>query len=257
MNAEASWRRGMVRIDVDGAAALVTFDRPDKLNAMDRAFWPDLRAALSWVEAQPDLRCVVFRGAGTRAFSVGGDVASFAALGTAEMRREFQVDAMATFEAVAASPMPTIAAVHGYALGGGCEMAMACDIAIAADDAVFGLPEARFGLVPGYGVLRAPSIVGAQMAKLMIFAGERLTAAEALRHGLVQKLFPAEALIPEALKLAASIASAPRSAIGAGKSLIRATLDPALIQLSIETVTALHSTPESRNAVSAFSGGDE
>jgi len=125
---------------------------------------------------------------------------------------------------------------------------------IAADDAVFAMPEARFGLVPGYGVLRAPSVVGAQMAKLMVFAGERLDAESALRHGLVQRLSTADGLMDEARSLARTIAAVPPAAIAAGKTLINAAIDPDRVALSVETVTALHSTPESRAAVSSFGG---
>jgi len=247
----ARWRRGMVCVDFDGPVSIVTLDRPEKLNAMDRAFWPDLRTALRQAENEK-ARCILFRGAGERAFSVGGDVKSFAALATVEERREFQVDAMATFDAVARSPLPTVAAVRGLALGGGCELAMACDVVIAADDALFGLPEARFGLVPGYGVLRAPGVVGAQMTKLMVFAGERLDAKRALAHGLVQRVTTVARLMEDALALARTIAAVPPAAIAAGKALIGAAIDETLAERSIEIVTGLHSTPESRAAVSSF-----
>ncbi len=251
MSRPAAWARGMVRGELDGSVALITLDRAEKLNAMNRAFWPDLRAALDWARHM-DARCLLFSGGGERAFSVGGDVRSFAELATTEERREFQKDAMATFDAVARSELPTIAAVHGHALGGGCELAMACDVVIASDDAVFGLPEARFGLVPGYGVLRGPALVGPQMTKLMIFGGERLDAGQALRCGLVQRLSSRERLIEDALTIARNMALVPPAAIAAGKALIGAGIDAALVDQSIETVTALHTTPESRAAVARF-----
>lgn len=252
MSGTSAWRQGMVAAEQDASVVLITIDRPDKLNALDRDFWPDLRAALQWATGREEARCIVLRGGGTRAFSAGGDVASFAALLSDEERRDFQVDAMATFEAVATCQLPTIAAVRGYALGGGCELAMACDMVIASDDAVFGLPEARFGLVPGYGVLRAPTVVGASLAKLMIFAGERLGAAEACHHGLVQKVCPPDALMDEVLRLARAIAAAPPAAIAAGKALIAGATDAARVETSIDMVTRLHATHESRSAVSGF-----
>ncbi len=251
MSQPPNWQRGMIRVDLDETVGFVTFDRPEKLNAMDRAFWPDLRAALVWAE-EAGARCIVFRGAGTRAFCVGGDVKSFAALSTEEERRAFQIDAMATFDAVARCALPTIAAVRGLALGGGCELAMACDMVIAADDAVFALPEARFGLVPGYGVLRAPSVVGAQITKFMVFGGEKLDAESALRLGLVQRLSTVDGLMDDALALARKVAAVPPAAIAAGKALIDTAIDPGRVAQSIEMVTALHSTPESRAAVSSF-----
>lgn len=254
MNEAGAWSQGMIRVDVDGAVGIVTLDRPDKLNAMNRGFWSDLRGALDWTHGHEGLRCLVLRGAGERAFSAGGDVASFAALDSDAARRDFQIEAMAAFEAVATAALPTVAAVRGYAFGGGCELAMACDMVIAADDASFGLPEARFGLVPGYGVLRAPLVLGAQLTKLMIFAGERLTADEALRHGLVQKVVPAARLTDEAHLIATAIAAVPPAAIATAKALIAAALDPARVRASVEAVSRLHASEDSQRAVRSFVG---
>jgi enoyl-CoA hydratase len=249
---EAGWNRGMVRIESRGPIALITLDRAEKLNAMDRAFWPDLRAGLEWVVGQEGLRAIILTGAGERAFSVGGDIGSFAALTTAEDRRAFQIDAMATFAAVEDCPLTIIAAINGLALGGGCEIAMACDFVVAGRSAAFGLPEARFGLVPGYGVLRAPALIGEQLAKMMILAGERLSAEEALRCGLVQKLVADTDLMDEALRLAAAAATASPSAIAAGKKLMRKPIGAEAVACSVDTISALHATPESRAAVGRF-----
>ncbi len=246
-----SWARGMVRIDLSGAIARLLLDRPDKLNAMDRQFWPDLRAGLDWIATQ-DARAIVMTGAGKRAFSVGGDIASFAALTTDVARREFQVDAMATFEAVASCTIPTIAAVNGLALGGGCEIAMACDFVLAARSATLGMPEARFGLVPGYGVLAAPPIMGLQMSKLMILTGEHLSAEDALVCGLVQRLCDDGELMAEAMRLAGKIASASPEAIAAGKALLNRPIEPEAVEASIRTISNLHATAESRAAVARF-----
>lgn len=254
MSGTNAWRRGMIAVEVDARIAFVTLDRANKLNAMDRAFWGDLRGAIDWAAGHPAVRCLVLRGAGDRAFSAGGDVASFAELRSDAERRAFQIDAMETFEAVATCARPTIAAVRGYAFGGGCELAMACDMALAADDALFGLPEARFGLVPGYGVLRAPEVVGAQLARLMIFAGERLSAEEALRHGLVQKIFAVDRFEAEVRRIAMAIAAAPAEAVAAGKVLINAALDPRRVHASIDAVTRLHGSEETQRAVRGFIG---
>lgn len=252
MSETDAWRHGMVSIQTEAAVAVLTLDRPEKLNAMDRGFWDDLRAALDWATGREGVRCLVLRGAGERAFSAGGDVASFVELRTDEARRGFQEEAMAAFEAVATSLLPTIAAVRGYAFGGGCELAMACDMVIAAEDAQFGLPEARFGLVPGYGVLRAPILAGPQLAKLMIFAGERLTADDALRHGLVQKIVPSPMLMAEVMRIAGAVAKVPPTAIATAKALIHSALDPELVRGSVDAVTRLHATEESRLAVRRF-----
>lgn len=251
---ETAWSRGMIRIARHGATALLLLDRPEKLNAMGRSFWGDLRSAVDWVGEHSDLGAIVITGSPT-AFSVGGDVASFASLTTSEARHEFQIDAMASFDAVASSPVPVIAAVNGYALGGGCELAMAADIVLAGKTAQFGLPEVRFGLVPGYGVLRAPKLVGDQMAMLMILAGERLDAEEALKCGLVQKVYEDERLLGEALRIAAAIGKASRHAVGVSKDLIRKSLRTAEVNRSIEAISGLHGTQESRVAVSKFLEG--
>ena len=246
-----AWRRGMVRIDREGPVALLVMDRPAKLNAMDRTFWPDLRAGLDWIAGQ-DIRAVILTGSGKVAFSAGGDFASFAALEDDAERRAFQVDAMATFEAVATFPIPIIAAVNGLALGGGCEIAMACDFVLAARSAKFGLTEARYGLVPGYGVLAAPRIVGVQMAKLMIFSGETIAAEEARGCGLAQRLCDDEQLMVEAMRLASAMADVSPHAIAAGKALIKAPITRDEAIASIDWISRLHGTQESRDAVARF-----
>ena len=251
-----SWNRGMVRIEKRGSIALITLDRAEKLNAMNSAFWPDLRDGLDWIVAQGSLRAIVITGSGSRAFSVGGDIASFAELTTAASRHEFQCEAMATFAAVENCPLTIIAAVNGLALGGGCEIAMACDFVVAAREAAFGLPEAHFGLVPGYGVLRAPALIGEQMAKMLILSGERLSAEEALGCGLVQKVVGATDLLDEATRLADAAASASPKATAAAKKLIRSPISADRIASSIETISELHATREARAAVNRFLGAD-
>jgi enoyl-CoA hydratase len=248
---QSSWSRGMVRIERRGEVAVLILDRPDKLNAISRACWSELRAGLDWI-GQQHLRAVVLTGAGDRAFSVGGDIGSFAELTTPEACRAFQAEAMATFAQIATSAIPIIAAINGLALGGGCELAMACDFVLAGESATFGLPEARFGLVPGYGVLAAPEIVGPQMARLLIFTGETLTAEEALRCGLAQKLCPEGDLEAEALRLAHAIAHASREAITAGKAMLDRGADADACARSIETISKLHGSPAARRAVMRF-----
>ena len=241
----------MIRVECDNNVAQIVLSRPEKLNAMDRSFWGDLRSALHWI-ADQDIRAIIFTGEGERAFSVGGDIASFAELETAGDRRAFQIEAMEAFDAVASSPLPTIAAVSGLALGGGCELAMACDFVLSARSAVFGLPEARFGLVPGYGILAAPAIVGVQMAKLMILTGETLTADEALKFGLTQKVCDDEALNGEALRLARKMAETSPHAITAAKAILGRQIGAEEVAESVEIVSRLHATAESRKAVLLF-----
>jgi len=183
---------------------------------------------------------------------VGGDIADFAELDTLDRKRAFQSDAMQTFAAVETAALPIIAAVNGWALGGGCELTLACDMVIASDRARFGMPESTLGLVPGYGVLRAPQVIGRQMTKLLVMAAEKIDAQEALRIGLVQRVVPHPELMPSALALAAKIADNSSCAHVVGKKLINRGIDRAEFDYSIEALTVLHSTSDAREGITAF-----
>ncbi|MEV5848564.1 enoyl-CoA hydratase/isomerase family protein [Streptomyces sp. NPDC051985] len=237
-----------IRVDANGPVAVIVIDSPDKLNVMSRPFWPELRAALGELEADERTRAVIITGAGDRAFSAGGDIAGFADLTTTQAKRDFQRDCMRTFAAVEGCALPVIAAVNGYALGGGCELALACDIVIAGDTAVFGMPETSVGLVPGFGALRAPSVIGAHWTKLMVFAGERVDARTALRIGLAQKVVPAARLMDTARELAAQIAARAPLAVAVGKELING----GEFEHSTAALTALHGTGDTAEGIRAF-----
>ncbi|MBW0103765.1 enoyl-CoA hydratase/isomerase family protein [Pseudonocardia sp. KRD291] len=243
-----------LRVEVDGAVALFVIDAPEKRNAMGATFWPELREALRTCEADDGVRAVVITGAGEKAFSAGGDIASFAELGDATAKRAFQRDCMRTFAAVEESPLPVVAAVHGYAMGGGCELALACDVVLAADTARFGMPETAVGLVPGFGVLRAPSVIGRHWTKLMMFAGEQVDAETAVRIGLAQKLVPAAELMAEARKLAERMAAAAPVAVATGKGLVNRGVDRGEFDHSTAALTMLHSTRDAAEGIAAFVG---
>lgn len=246
--------RPNLRVEAAGAVAVLTIDAPEKLNAMGRTFWAELRAALADLESDGRTRAVVVTGAGERAFSAGGDIASFAELADITAKREFQQDCMRTFAAVEESPLPVIAAVHGYAMGGGCELALACDIVLAADTATFGMPEAAVGLVPGFGVLRAPSVIGRHWTKLMMFAGERVDAATALQIGLAQKVVPAAELMDAARALAERISAAAPLALATGKNLVNRGVDRGEFDHSTAALTTLHATADAAEGIAAFTG---
>ncbi len=241
-----------LRVETDGAVATITMDAPEKLNAMGRTFWPDLRNALSTLETDGSTRVVVITGAGQKAFSAGGDIASFAELDGPAAKREFQRDCMRTFSAVEESPLPIVAAVNGYAMGGGCELALACDVVLAADRAVFAMPETAVGLVPGFGVLRAPSVIGRAWTKLMMVGGERVDAETALRIGLVQKVVPAAELAATARKLAERMAAAAPLAVATGKALVNRGVDRGEFDHSTAALTALHGTADAAEGIAAF-----
>jgi enoyl-CoA hydratase len=250
--ASPSRRVGDLEIVPHETTTLVRIDRPEKRNALSAAFWTDIREVLAQLERDSRTRVVVLTGSGDEAFCAGGDITGFAELQTLEQRRAFQIDAMRGFSAIEECPLPVIGAVNGWALGGGCELTLACDIAIASERATFGMPEAALGLVPGYGVLRAPQVIGRHMTKLMVMAGERLDAQQALAAGLVQRVVPHEELVPASLELARRIALNPPLAHAIGKKLINRGIERAELDYSVEALTVLQNSAEARERIRAF-----
>ncbi|HEX6852336.1 MAG TPA: enoyl-CoA hydratase-related protein [Candidatus Polarisedimenticolaceae bacterium] len=184
-----------LRYEIRGGAAWITIHRPEKLNALDRATVDEIPVAIDRALHDPDAGAIVVTGAGERAFVAGADIAEMAGL-DARDGQEFSLRLLASFERVERSPKPVIAAVNGFALGGGCELAMACHVRIASDAAKFGQPEVLLGLIPGAGgTQRLTRLVGRGKALDLILSGETIDAAEALRIGLVDRLVPAEGLV--------------------------------------------------------------
>jgi enoyl-CoA hydratase len=235
-----------------GAVATITLNRPEKLNSMTRTFWSEIRTALNALENDGQTRAVIITGAGTKAFSAGGDIVGFGELKGNGEKREFQVDAMAGFAAVENSPLPIIAAVNGWALGGGCELAIACDIVIAADSSKFGMPEVGIGLVPGFGAIRASNAVGPHWGSYLILSGEAIDARKAEQIGLVQQVVPAASLMDEAMQLAQKIASKAPLAVRAGKELLNRSTNRADVLYSVEALTNLQATADTAEGVLAF-----
>jgi enoyl-CoA hydratase/carnithine racemase len=173
----------------DGVAWL-TLNRPEKLNAMTADFMSELRERMSDVNRDDAVRVAIFHGAG-KCFSVGGDIEGFGELGSAGERRAYLMEAMQGYRAVEESPKPTIAAVHGFALGGGCELSMVCDLVVADETARFGTPEASVGLFPGPGIVRGRANVSAHTLKYMIFTGRFVSGEQAVQVGLANEVVPA------------------------------------------------------------------
>jgi enoyl-CoA hydratase len=181
----------------DGVATL-TVNRPEKLNALDDKVVSQLHQAAQFLAADELVRGIILTGAGAKAFIAGADVGDLARQGVLEGRRR-SLQGQAMLRAFETMGKPVIAAVNGYALGGGCELAMACHIRIASENARFGQPEVKLGITPGYGgTQRLPRIVGKGNALHLLLTGEQIDAAEALRIGLVSKVVPAEHLLAEA-----------------------------------------------------------
>lgn len=207
-----------VRLEVDGAVATIRLDRPP-MNALDAQVQDELRAAGSEVSTRSDVRAVVLYG-GEKVFAAGADIKEMAEMSYSDMV-DRSAALQAAFTAIARIPKPVIAAVTGYALGGGCELALTADLRIAADDARLGQPEILLGLIPGAGgTQRLSRLVGPAVAKDLIFTGRMVDAAEALAIGLVNRVVPAADVYAEAIKLATRLARGPSYALRAAKEAI-------------------------------------
>ena len=244
-------------IDLDRAdgVATLTLNRPEALNAFNSEQLRLLEQMLTEVAADPAIRAVVLTGAGERAFAAGADIREMAAL-SPEGGLAFGRLGHAVTRAVEALPQPVVAAVNGFALGGGCELAIACDIRIASENAVFAQPEVSLGIPPGWGgSQRLPRLVGPGMAAEMILTGRRVAAAEALRIGLVNRVVPLPDLMPAAAELAATIAANGPVAVRAAKRLTALAFDGDPV-VGLETECAVFGsvfgTPEQREGMGAF-----
>ncbi len=207
-------------VTVEGGIATLILNRPAALNALSRALAVALREAVEGLAGRPDWRVAVLRGAGARAFCTGADLKERAALAPAE-RGAHTAEIAAAADALAALPLPVIAAIGGYALAGGLELALACDIRIAGAGAIFGLPEVAVGIFPGAGApVRLPRLVGPGKARELIFSGRRIGAAEALACGLVERVVPDDALDTAVAELAAGISDAAPLAVRAVKRVL-------------------------------------
>jgi enoyl-CoA hydratase len=239
-------------ISIDDAVATITINWQEKHNALRVDFWSDLRNHLREFEEGHTVRVVVLTGAGNKAFSSGGDIAAFANLTDTSSRATYLEDCQSTFRAIEESPLIIIAAINGWAFGGGCELALACDMVIAADDALFAMPEAKVGLVPGFGVLRSPDILGRQWTKYLIMTGASLNAGDAFRLGLVQLVVAGADLAETSSLLAQRIAANAPLAVRAAKSLVNRHIDSSESALAVETVAVLYDTEDSREGIQAF-----
>jgi len=233
--------------------ALVTLDRPEALNALSYALLGELDARLAALDADPDCRAIVITGAGERAFAAGADVAELA-VETPESLHA--ADPFAAVDRVATLGTPTVAAVRGFALGGGCELAMACDMLVAGDDAVFGQPEVLLGIMPGAGgTQRLARAVGKARAMELVLTGRRMDAREAAALGLVTRVVPAAETLSAALELAARVASMPVLAVRAARAAVAAAQETALadgLRLERDRFEALFGTGDQREGTAAF-----
>lgn len=209
-----------IRLERQGHIALITIDRPDALNALNSQVLTDLDQALDQIEANEDIYVAVLTGAG-RSFVAGADIAEMKGFSAIDGKR-FGVRGGEIFLKLENLSKPVIAAINGFALGGGCELAMACDIRLADEKAKFGQPEVGLGITPGFGgTQRLPRIVGISKAMELILTGKIIGAAEAQSIGLVSAVYPAGELMPKAMELAEAICANAQIAVCESKRCIR------------------------------------
>lgn len=214
-----------IDVSTNGPVATITINNPDELNALDVVHLRDLVAAFEDVSVRKDVRVVLLTGAGERAFVAGANIKRMSVMNKAEAK-EFGDLGHAVGRAIESTPQPVIAVINGFALGGGCELSLACDMRIASATAVFAQPEVSLGIPPGWGgSQRLPRLIGKGIATELIVTGRRVKAEEALRIGLVNQVVEPDQVLAAATVLAESIAKNSPSAVRASKQLIATAFD--------------------------------
>lgn len=242
-----------VRLEKDGAVGIIRLDRPP-VNAVNSAMHGELLDVADSVRRDREIRAVLIHG-GDRAFAAGADISEMAAFGPPEIAR-FGHTLNTAITAVANLPQPVIAAVTGYALGAGCELALAADVRIVAEDARIGLPEITLGVIPGAGgTQRLPRLIGVAKAKELIFTGRSVKGVDAVRIGLAARAVPGSEVIDTALELARELAAGPTAALIAAKRAIQEGMERPLttgLQLEAEQFIELFATRDQKIGMSSF-----
>jgi enoyl-CoA hydratase len=239
-------------VETRGKVGLIRLNRPQALNALNRALMTDLTHALNAFEADPNVGCIVITGS-DKAFAAGADIKEMAEKTFAEA---YLGDFAANWDRASTVRKPVIAAVAGFALGGGCELAMQCDILIAADNAKFGQPEIKLGVIPGIGgTQRFTRAVGKAKAMDLILTGRMMDAAEAERAGLIARIVPAAELMTEAMKTAATIAAMSLPSVMVAKEAVNRAFEVSLaegVQFERRVFHALFATEDQKEGMAAF-----
>ena len=243
-----------VKFSAEGGVGTLVIDRPRALNALNDQVIRELDRTLDQIDPET-VRCVIVRGGGEKAFVAGADIAQMSALTKAE-GQAFGKLGNDVFRKLETLPIPTIAAVCGFALGGGCELAMSCDIRICSDTAVFGQPETGLGITPGFGgTQRLARLIGPGMAKQLIYSARNIKAEEALRCGLVNAVYPVEELMPAAEKMAETIAKNAPIAVKYAKACIDRGMQMDIddgIALENELFAMCFATADQKEGMGAF-----
>ena len=242
-------------LEVEGSIATITFNRPKALNALNAALMDEFARALEEIAADEDIRVLILTGSGDKAFVAGADITELATYNSLQAKR-FAASGHAAIGQLQELPVAVIAAVNGFALGGGNEIAIACDFIYASENAKFGLPEINLGLMPGFGgTQRLPRLIGKNMAKEMIFTGKMISASEALQIGLVNKVTAPEALMEEVKKTAGVIASKGKVSLRQAKQTINNGLNVDLrtgCNMEIDGFGICMASPDAKEGTTAF-----
>ena len=238
-----------------GEIAIITINRPDKLNALNSGVIHEMQEALRQLQREKETRCVIITGAGEKAFVAGADIGELKDMSPWEAVK-FVEDGQHLMNRLEGSRLPVIAAINGFALGGGCELIMATDIRLASKSAVFGMPEVKLGLIPGFGgTQRLPRLVGKGKAMELILSAETIDADEARRIGLVDEVYEPAKLMEEAKKLAETITKRSPAAVALAKRSIMRSFESSLKEgCSFESVQfgVANSTKDKAEGVAAF-----
>jgi enoyl-CoA hydratase len=241
-----------IQVETKGRVGVIRFHRPQALNALNGALVEELNAALDGFETDDNIGCVLITGS-DKAFAAGADIKEMATKSYADVNLG---DFAGNQDRIARMRKPVIAAVAGFALGGGCEMAMQCDLIIAADNAKFGQPEIKLGVIPGIGgTQRLTRAVGKAKAMDLILTGRMMDAAEAERSGLVARVVPAASLIEEAMKVAETIAKMGRPSVYAAKESVNRGFETTLaegVRFERRVFHALFATEDQKEGMAAF-----
>lgn len=246
--------KGTVSYEADGPIATITLSRADKRNSMTQKMFSELDSAVVKAARQESLRVLVIKGDG-KTFCAGDDLAELVAMDMVQVR-DFLIRTQGTFTRLEALPIPVVAAVEGHALGGGLELALACDLIVASADAVMGLPETNLGVIPGLGgTIRLPRRVGLGRAKDLVYSGRMIQADEARNMGLVDAVYPSEEFDDKVAQFAHFLASKSPSALALAKSTINRGMDASLeagLALEREAFAYCFGLPDAKEGISAF-----
>lgn len=244
-----------VEIQKNGKTAVLTINRPEALNALNSQVLSDLKEALDELKKEADLRCLIITGAGPKSFVAGADIGEMSTMNP-KKGEAFGIAGNKVMSQVASFPCPVIAAVNGYALGGGFELALACDLRLASEKARFAFPETGLGITPGFGgTQRLARLVGPALASELIFTGRTVKADEALAKGMVSQVCAPEELLDKAQELADTIAGRAPIAIRQAKKAIRGGLDLTLekgLDYESECFGECFDSEDQKNAMKAF-----